>query len=175
MGSQKWVDRRFGDRVKAERYRRGWSQADMAKLLSANGVHPMHPTTIAKIEAGDRSVRINEAVAIAEAFEINLDTLLGIPSGRSPGLDYALGALLDAVYTAQADLGRNAGSLKGRLDDIPSDFGGRETLKKDVFEAISHMIETHEVLSKVEHQLIEDMEWRSAKQVARELKQKDQE
>ena len=40
----------------------------MAKMLADRGVQPMHPTTIAKIEAGDRSVRINEAVEIADLF-----------------------------------------------------------------------------------------------------------
>ena len=49
----------------------------MAKALSTVGIHTMHPTTIAKIEAGDRSVRINEAVGIADLFEVSLDTLLG--------------------------------------------------------------------------------------------------
>ena len=43
----------------------------------------MHATTIAKIEAGSRSVRINEAVGIADLFEVSLDTLLGRKSGPS--------------------------------------------------------------------------------------------
>lgn len=47
----------------------------MAKVLSDNGTG-MHATTIAKIEAGDRAVRIDEAVAIADALDIPLDDLL---------------------------------------------------------------------------------------------------
>jgi hypothetical protein len=37
----------------------------------------MHATTIAKIEAASRSVRINEAVALADLFGVSLDWLLG--------------------------------------------------------------------------------------------------
>lgn len=77
MGSQKWADEQFGKTVKAQREQRGWSQADMAKMLSDKGIQPMHPTTVAKIEAGDRSVRINEAVGIADLFEVSIDSLLG--------------------------------------------------------------------------------------------------
>ena len=61
MGNRKWTDDYFSKRLRAEREQRGWSQADMAKRLSAKDI-PMHWTTIAKIEAGDRSVRIVEAV-----------------------------------------------------------------------------------------------------------------
>lgn len=49
----------------------------MADKLSDKGIAPMHATTIAKIEAGSRSVRINEAVGIADLFEVSLDSLLG--------------------------------------------------------------------------------------------------
>src|SRR5271163_4440786 len=76
MGSQKWADDRLGNRIKVERENRGWSQVDMANMLSDNGIQPMHPTTVAKIEAGTRSVRINEAVGIADLFEVSLDSLL---------------------------------------------------------------------------------------------------
>lgn len=77
MGSHKWIDEQFGKTVRAQREQRGWSQADMAKMLSDKGIQPMHPTTVAKIEAGDRSVRINEALGIADLFEVSVDSLLG--------------------------------------------------------------------------------------------------
>jgi transcriptional regulator with XRE-family HTH domain len=77
MGRHKWADEDFGKTVRTQREQRGWSQAEMAKMLSDRGIHPMHPTTVAKIEAGDRSVRINEAVGIADLFEVSVDSLLG--------------------------------------------------------------------------------------------------
>jgi transcriptional regulator with XRE-family HTH domain len=76
MGRRKWTEDYFSKRVRTERERRGWSQADMAKMLTDKGI-PMHWTTIAKIEKGDRSVRIDEAAGIADLFEVSLDVLLG--------------------------------------------------------------------------------------------------
>jgi hypothetical protein len=49
----------------------------MAKLLSENGIPMIHATTIAKIEAGSRPTRIDEAIGIADVFGISLDALLG--------------------------------------------------------------------------------------------------
>ena len=74
----------------------------MADMLSDKGIAPMHATTIAKIEAGSRSVRINEAVGIADLFEVSLDSLLG----RKPGtersdLTYRLGALAASAHESR--------------------------------------------------------------------------
>jgi transcriptional regulator with XRE-family HTH domain len=98
VGSGKWIDKRFGDRVKGERESRGWSQADMAQMLSDRGIQPMHPTTVAKIEAGDRSVRINEAVGIADLFEVPVDSLLGRkPEAQRSQREYLLRAFRDTA------------------------------------------------------------------------------
>jgi transcriptional regulator with XRE-family HTH domain len=77
MGRREQTANHFGKRVKAERVARKWSQAQMATLLSDSGVPMIHATTIAKIEAGDRPTRIDEATAIADLFDISLDALLG--------------------------------------------------------------------------------------------------
>jgi transcriptional regulator with XRE-family HTH domain len=104
MGNSKWTDKRFGQRVKAEREDQGWSQADMAKALSTVGVHRMHPTTIAKIEAGDRSVRINEAVGIADLFEVSLDALLGRQWPHDASLMFALRTLAGYARDAKRQI-----------------------------------------------------------------------
>ncbi len=75
--------------MRTEREHRKWSPAHLAKLLSDNGVEQIYPTTVAKIEAGERKVRINEATVIADLFGVSLDSLLG----RGAGLDN------DLVYT----------------------------------------------------------------------------
>ena len=67
---------RFRERLRRERESHHWSQADLARKLSAVGLS-VHPTTIAKIEGGDRAVRIAEAVAIAEIFGFSLDEVFG--------------------------------------------------------------------------------------------------
>ena len=69
--------------VQAQRKQRRWSQPQMARELTAQGVRGLHASSIAKIEAGDRSVRINEAVAYADVFGVPLNTLLGRASEAS--------------------------------------------------------------------------------------------
>lgn len=75
MGRDNRVQTHFREQLRAERERLGWSQAEMAKALSANGF-PLHASAIAKIEAGDRAVRIDEAVAIADALDVELEDML---------------------------------------------------------------------------------------------------
>lgn len=76
------LQERFARRVKYEREIRGLSQADLAKLLSESGFHTQ-PTTIAKIEARERdrprTIRLDEAAAIAEVFDTTVDDLIGRP------------------------------------------------------------------------------------------------
>jgi transcriptional regulator with XRE-family HTH domain len=123
MGSEKWTDKRFGKRVKAKRDARGWSQADIAKMLSDRGIHPMHPTTVAKIEAGDRSVRINEAVGIADLFEVSVDSLLGRkPGAQRSELTYLLRALRQSSQQVWAALE----TIREMLEELPAEFDGAD-------------------------------------------------
>jgi len=77
MGRREQTANHFGKRVRDEREHRGWSQSQMAKLLSDNKIPMIHASTIAKIEAGSRPTRIDEAIGIADLFGISLDALLG--------------------------------------------------------------------------------------------------
>lgn len=172
MGRQKWADDRFGNRVRDEREHRGWSQADMAQMLLGKGIHPMHPTTIAKIEAGTRSVRINEAVGIAELFDVSLDTLVGHQSGAGRDLNYVLGALLDAVYTSRTGLQRIASSLRDRLQDLPVGFNGHDTLAEGGREVFGHLDATRKALERLEGQLVAVVDKQVADGVADELRRR---
>lgn len=119
----KWVDSRFGDWLKAERTKRGWSQPQLAKMMSARGIAPMHATTIAKIEAASRSVRINEAVALADLFEVSLDWLLG----REPD-DTTLTFAMVNVSSYAGTAGRQTLTAQGiaaDLEDILEDVEQR--------------------------------------------------
>ena len=167
MATKESTDFRFRKQLRAEREHRDWSQQQLAKLLSRKGF-PFHASTIAKIEAGDRSVGIAEAVAVAELFEVPLDSLLGRKPRAERDLDYVLGALLDAVYTSRTELHRTARSLRDRLEDIPSDFGGHDTLAGHGRGVFGHLDTAREVLGKLEDQLIADMERRVAERLKEE-------
>lgn len=131
MVSQKWSDERFRERVKAEREHRGWSQADMAKMLSDNGIQPMHPTTVAKIEAGDRSVRINEAVGIADLFKVSVDSLLGRkPAAKRSELTYQLRVLRDNTDKSARQVAAMIRTIRQQLDELPGEFEDADELKE---------------------------------------------
>ena len=102
MGRKERTKDYFRKRLKSERDRSGWSQADMAKRLSDNGI-PMHSTTIAKIEAGDREVRIDEATGIADLFDVSLDALLG-RKGMEDDQSHALSVLAEEAEKVLPDL-----------------------------------------------------------------------
>jgi transcriptional regulator with XRE-family HTH domain len=131
MGSEKWTDKRFGKRVKAKRDNRGWSQAEMAKMLSDKGIHPMHPTTVAKIEAGDRSVRINEAVGIADLFEVSVDSLLGRkPGAQRNELTYSLRALGDTAGQSSQQVRATMETIHEQLEELHGEFDGADALQR---------------------------------------------
>ncbi|MCV7060278.1 helix-turn-helix domain-containing protein [Mycolicibacterium vaccae] len=72
-------ERRFGELVRGWRQDRGWSQEDVAERLRRQGFE-MHQTTVAKIERGARPLRVAEATALAEVFEMPLMTVFGLDS-----------------------------------------------------------------------------------------------
>lgn len=119
----------FRKRLKAERAAKGWSQADLAKMLSDKGI-PVHSTTIAKIEAGDREVRIDEAAAMADLFGTSVDALLG---RISPGLD---SDIAHSVNVLQETAQRAARDLASVIEDVrdfnaelwPLTFAGRDDM-----------------------------------------------
>ena len=169
MSRSKWVDERFAQDLKRMRDERSWTQPQMADMLSARGIAPMHPTTLAKIEAGSRSVRINEAVAIADLFDVSLDALLRREQGPRRDLHYALGALLDTVYMSQTQLHRTAKSLDERLEDIPSGFEGYDTLARLEREVSGQLDTAQKALdrlkNKLDDELIAAVESRAAKRL----------
>ncbi|MDO2969379.1 helix-turn-helix domain-containing protein [Mycobacteroides abscessus] len=90
-------ERRFGEALRSWRQERGWSQEDIADRLRRQGFE-MHQTTVAKIERGARPLRIAEAAALVEVFELPIIAILGIeatadhrsgPSDRRRELDEA--------------------------------------------------------------------------------------
>jgi transcriptional regulator with XRE-family HTH domain len=103
MGKQTRIETYFRNRLKNERERRGWSLADMANRLSDKGIN-FHMTTVAKIEAGQRAVRIDEAAAIADLFEVSLDALLGRGAGLEDDLAYSLRSMKETVRRVRAQV-----------------------------------------------------------------------
>ena len=95
----------------------------MAEMLA------MHPTVLAKIEKGERAVRIVEAAAIADLFDVSLDSLLGRRDGLANDVADILNGLQHAAGKATLDVGAIHGAIEGWFMELGSlDFDGREAL-----------------------------------------------
>lgn len=105
------VEERFVNRVRSERKRHGWSQADLAEKMAARGLRA-HPTTVAKIEAKKpadrRAVRLDEAAVLADIFGLTLDEMLEL---RRYAQTSALAEFAAAVSTSQGQVNEIASSL----------------------------------------------------------------
>jgi transcriptional regulator with XRE-family HTH domain len=71
-------ERTLAAQARAYREKLGMTQAEVARQMSDRGA-VMHQTTIAKIEAGQRPVRVNEAVLLAGILHATLADLLTAP------------------------------------------------------------------------------------------------
>lgn len=120
MGRKERAEVYFRKRLKRERDSRRWSQAELAKLLSDNGI-PMHPTTIAKIEAGDRAVRIEEATGIADLLGISLDGLLG-RKGMEDDASHAMSVLAEEARKIGIEVGDMMERLRRAYADLEAQF-----------------------------------------------------
>lgn len=148
MGNKKWTEVYFSKRLKHERERREWTQAEMAKLLSDKLNASIHWTTIAKIEKGERSVRIDEAAGIADLFGTSVDALLG---RKSPGLDsdlaHTVRVLQETAQKSMLDVGAMLVAVRDRFQDLfELEFDGRERLESEGKRAVESLTEAQEAL-----------------------------
>ncbi|CAN5755105.1 hypothetical protein BH09ACT7_BH09ACT7_32510 [soil metagenome] len=149
MGRQGRVGDQLRERLKSERERHGWSQADVAKMLADKGIG-VYPTTIAKIEAGDRAIRVDELNAIADLFEVSVDALLGRRTGAENDLVYNLRGVLAAARDGSAQVASIRESLLDRFRDLDTlDFDGLEAVVADAAAALAALNGAAGALSRV--------------------------
>ena len=77
------VDETIARNVKLARERAGLSQVELAAQLTEAGIAGMHQTTIARIESGQRVLRLAEALALARFFEYQLEDWVESPASAS--------------------------------------------------------------------------------------------
>lgn len=150
MGRQSPAENRFRKRVRDERERRGWSQSDLSKLLQENGSHSIYPSTVAKIEAGDRRVAIDEAQAIAELFGVSVDSLLGRQVGIERDLEYMLRSVLATTRQCGQQLDIIIGTFVDAVQELSVlSFSGRESLESDISQAAEAMVSARDALLRI--------------------------
>src|SRR5919106_7003649 len=69
------IEEIFARCLQDERKRRGWSQAELSRRVSALG-HELKKDAMSKIEGGSRGVTLDDAVALAAALDVPLFVLL---------------------------------------------------------------------------------------------------
>ena len=82
--------RTFAIRLRQERRRAGLSQVELARAVSQRLGRRVDGSTLTRIEKEERSVRIEEALALARVLDQPLDYLLGEhgpPSTTSPNIN----------------------------------------------------------------------------------------
>jgi transcriptional regulator with XRE-family HTH domain len=127
-----------GQRVRAEREHRGWTQAEFAERLKGEGIF-LHPSAIAKIEDRNaeqpRIVKLREAMAFAKVFDITVDALIAAkapPTEAEARIVRARAAVEDAsrkVHVAQAKIDtitRELADIDRRAPLIPNPFPSAE-------------------------------------------------
>lgn len=72
------AEQQFGAQVKDARDARGWSQEALARHLKETLGIELHQTGIARLERGERAIRLNEASALAKLLGLDLQQYGGI-------------------------------------------------------------------------------------------------
>jgi len=118
----KWTEDYFKDRLKAERVKAEMTQEQLAKALCDKGVH-VTLTTIARIEAGRRSVRIDEASAIADVLDCSVDSLLGRTAGGEEAEQaHAMTVLADEARKLASQMGDATDRLRLAYEHLSRQF-----------------------------------------------------
>lgn len=117
-------------------------------MLSDKGI-PMHWTTVAKIEKGTRSVRIDEAAAIADLFGISVDTLLGRRARPKSDQVHVLTAVADTAIRSAGQIVDIALAIRDRISDLSGldELPGRNTLTASCERAYDSLVAANDSLT----------------------------
>lgn len=120
MGRGESAESAFGRLVKRERERMGLSQAQLADVLAAELGGKVYPTTIAKIEARDsdrpRTIRLDEAAALARIFGRSLDEMLN--TKPSVPVEQAVHLLVGALRLMSRNLSLEISDLQSTAQQL---------------------------------------------------------
>ena len=89
-------ERHYGQTVRQWRIARGWSQEDLARLLAERGFD-MHQTTVAKLEKGQRPLRLAEALCLADICGQPCGTVFATPPAQQQILRQQAQQALDTL------------------------------------------------------------------------------
>lgn len=123
----------FQKNVKTLRERRGWSQTELAKRLSSQGL-PFHQQQVQRIETGARPVRLNEAMLLAKTFGVSWDDMTQPADARSlrNALLYARSRASEVAGRVAEDLSAANQQLEHAMVDVEDQWDAyREAVAQD--------------------------------------------
>lgn len=119
----KSVSSAFGERIRdARKARDNMSQRALAEAVAKFGLQ-LDPSAITRIERGERSVKVDEAVAIAAALETTVGFLLGEESQDAYSLAqiwrHSANAAMPSARSSLADYLSHVADIKFALTEYP--------------------------------------------------------
>jgi transcriptional regulator with XRE-family HTH domain len=125
-----------------------WTQKEAARRMAASpGYESWHQTTVARIEAAKRPLRLNEVAALAALYGVSVEQLLGAAAGS--GLDpreldrqiaetEALLKVAERKYDMALGQLRNAKVEHAWLETQEREAFGQMTLQRATLDALLH-------------------------------------
>lgn len=131
------AEEQIGERLRALRVGRGWSQAELATRMAGRD-EKWTQSTIAKTEGATRPIRLNELAALAETLDVLLTDLLE-PERELP---LERRAELQALVIEDATLRARRAQLQRQWDSIEHELNDLEDHIDSVGEAFASALES---------------------------------
>ncbi len=128
-------ERIIGRKVKLLREERGWSQSELATRLRELGLD-LHQTTVAKMEAGRRPLRVSEAVAIAQAMKLPPNAFFWLPV---PGEDRSLAQARDELAKTEQSAEAASRTLLDVVETFAQNYAMEISHLRAMTELVNHM------------------------------------
>lgn len=122
------AERHLAARVAREREAAGWTPAQLAERLTAAGC-PINLRAIYRIEAGERSISFDEAVAFAKVFGTTLDDLTTSPEALDERLADEILDEIDEALQGIVGQGVRLVTAFGRLARLEASVHGRRAFQ----------------------------------------------
>ncbi len=131
------AEERVGERLRARRVGRGWSQAELATRMSGRD-EKWTQSTIAKTEGATRPIRLNELAALAETLDVPLTDL--VEPEREVPLECR--AELQALVIEDATLRARRAEVRRQLEHLEHELEDLEERLHGVGEAFAAALES---------------------------------
>lgn len=140
----------IGRNVRALREAAGWSQAELAALLTDLGLSGFYPQTILRIEKGQRALKLHEAVTLAALLDVTAEDLAQVSTTevRAARLVRQLSSLANELTRDAAALGACLRELRELIDS-----GDLSIETREAAELMTTLYSINKIVSVVEREM----------------------